>query len=264
VQVLARVSLRETSSNEGKSPTVFGVGVSVVIRRAKMSLGMTEELKELCGRISLSEKEKIGIKVDEDDVCEARESIGKCLVGKVWTEKTVNREAFRSVMASVWRNVGRVRFKELHENIWLFEFADEAAKKRILEGRPWTFDKQMLVINEYDGNTPASQLEFNQSPFWVQVHNMPLVCMNKNVGTKIGSSMGILEEVDVAGDERGWGNYLRLRVILDITKPLDRGRALNMGGKSTWIDFKYEKLPLLCFRCGCIIHGSNGCPIQAT
>jgi hypothetical protein len=85
----------------------------------------------------------------------------------------------------------------------------------------------MLVINEYDRNKPPSQLEFSQSPFWVQVHNMPLVCMNKNVGTKIGSSMGILD-VDVAGDGIGWENYLRLRVILDITKPLDRGRALNM------------------------------------
>jgi hypothetical protein len=66
-----------------------------------MNQRMTEELEELYGRISLSEKEKIEIKVDEDDVSKARESIGKCLVGKVWTEKTVNREAFRSIMASV-------------------------------------------------------------------------------------------------------------------------------------------------------------------
>ena len=105
----------------------------------------------------------------------------------------------------------------------------------------------MLVINEYNGNIPPSQLEFNQSPFWVQVHEMPLVCMNKSVGTKIGSSMGTLEEINVAGDGMGWGTYLRLRVILDITKPLDRGRAINLGGKSTWVEFKYEKLPLFCF-----------------
>ena len=85
--------------------------------------------------------------------------------------------------------------------------------------------------------------------------------MNKNVGTKIGSSMFILEDVDVAGDGMGWGSYLRLQVTLDITKPLDRGWALSMVGKSTWVEFKYEKLPLFCYRYGCVVHGPKGCPV---
>lgn len=79
--------------------------------------------------------------------------------------------------------------------------------------------------------------------------------MNKKVGTKIGRSLGELEDVDVVGDGTGWGSCLRLRVNIDITKPLDRGRALSLAGTSSWVEFKYEKLPLFCFRCGCIVHG---------
>jgi hypothetical protein len=185
---------------------------------------------------------------------------GKCLVGKVWADKLVNKEAFQSVMSNVWRTAGGVKFKDLKDNIWLFEFTDQVDKKRVMEGRPWSFDRQIIVLNEFDGSIPPSQLEFNHSPIWIQVHDMPLICMNKSVGTKIGNSLGELVDIDVAGDGMGWGSYLRLRVVIDLMKPLDRGRALSLAGKSSWVEFKYEKLPLFCYRCGCIIHGSNRCP----
>jgi hypothetical protein len=47
---------------------------------------------------------------------------------------------------------------------------------------------------------------------------------------------------------------------MDLTKPLDKGRALNFAGKSHWITFKYEKLSMLCYHCGRIVHGRQGCP----
>jgi hypothetical protein len=224
---------------------------------------MTEELEELCGKISLTEGEKIGIKVNEKEVLEARAIAGKCLVGKVWTDKSINREAFMSLLSTIWRIAGDVKFKDLKNNMWLFEFSDQADKRRVMEGRPWSFDRQILVLNEFDGSTPPSQLAFDHSPFWIQAHDMPLICMNKEVGTKMGKSLGELIEVDVAGDGMGWGSYLRLRVNIDLTKPLDRGRALNLAGKTSWVEFKYEKLPLFCFRCGRVVHGSRGCPIPS-
>lgn len=32
-----------------------------------------------------------------------------------------------------------------------------------------------------------------------------------------------------------------------------------VAGNSCWVSFKYEKLPVFCFKCGCIIHGLKGC-----
>jgi hypothetical protein len=222
---------------------------------------MADELGDLCKKISLTKGEKDGIQVEELDVSKARVIAGKCLIGKVWTDKNVNQEAFKTIFSNIWRIVRSVKFKELKDNMWLVEFSDDGDKRRVLEGRPWSFDRQILVLNEFDGITPPSQLDFSHSPFWVQVHDMPLLYMNKNVGTKIGNSLGELQEVDVVGNKLGWGSYLRLRVSLDITKPLDHGRALKFAGKSSWMEFKYEKLPLFCFRCGCIVHGSKGCPV---
>ena len=88
---------------------------------------------------------------------------------------------------------------------------------------------------------------------------MPLICMTKAIGSKIGESLGILEEVDIEGDGVEWGSVLRIRVIIDIQKPLERGRSLTIAGKAHWVNFKYENLPVFCFFCGRIVHGDFGC-----
>lgn len=211
------------------------------------------------GGISLSEGESKGIQITVEDVEESAQRGVNCLVGRYWTEKKYNKEAFKTVLSKLWRVVGRVTFRELHDNLWLFEFSDGEDKRRVMEGRPWSFDRQILVIREFDGQTPPAQMTLNSSVFWVQIHDMPLACMTKSVGIKIGESIGELEDIEIEEDGIGWGRYLRIRVNVDITKPLERGRALQLGGKSIWVNFKYEKLPNFCFYCGCILHGNKGC-----
>ena len=43
---------------------------------------MADELEDLCGKISFTKGECIGIKVDELEVSDARIVAGKCLVGE--------------------------------------------------------------------------------------------------------------------------------------------------------------------------------------
>jgi hypothetical protein len=75
-------------------------------------------------------------------------------------------------------------------------------------------------------------MDFTRALFWILVHDMPLTCMTQEVGLWIGAFLGTVEEIDVEGNRVGWGRCLRLRVFIDITKPLDRGRALIVNGKS--------------------------------
>lgn len=115
---------------------------------------------------------------------------------------------------------------------------------------------------DFDESVPPAQMEFTYSPFWIQVHDMPLICMNKGVGTKIGESLEALEYVDMADNGGGWGRCLRLRVTLNLFNLLERGRALSFGRNKYWVTFKYERLPLFCFKCGRILHGLKGCPVK--
>jgi hypothetical protein len=225
---------------------------------------MGDDLETLCGRISLIGGEKVGIKISEGEVSADREKGERCLVGRIGDDKKINKGAFQNFLSQLWRTVGTVIFNEVQENVWIFEFEDVGDKERVLEGRPWSFDRQILVLYDFDGSIPPAQMKFTHSPFWIQVHDMPLICMNKAVGTKIGESLGVLEDVDVAGDGSGWGRCLRLRVTLDLFNPLERGRALSLGGKNYWVTFKYERLPSFCFNCGRILHGVKGCPVKGS
>ena len=191
---------------------------------------MEEGLESLCSKISLTDGEKIGIKVVEGDVAETTEKRVNYLVGKVWTEKSINKEAFRTILSRIWRTVGQVLFKEFQDNCWLFEFFRESDKQRVLEGRLWSYDRCALMLNEFDGKVTLFQMDFMYTPIWVQVHNMLLLCINRGVGVRIGVSLGVLEDVDVVGDGAGLGRCLQLRVMINLGKPLERGRALEFGG----------------------------------
>jgi hypothetical protein len=175
------------------------------------------------GKRPLTMGEQVRITITEGDTMEIREKGDRSLIGKIWADKKNNKEAFKTVMSRLWRSVEGIVFKEIQDDVWIFKFSDTEDKQKVMEGRPWAFDRQLLVLNELNGQIPPSEMEFHHTPVWIQIHDMPLHCMTKIVGTKIGELMGTLVEVDAAGDGSGWGRYLRIHVIIDITKPLERG-----------------------------------------
>lgn len=49
----------------------------------------------------------------------------------------------------------------------------------------------------------------------------------------------------------GIGEFIRVRVKTDITKPLLRGKKINLGKReSVWVRFSYERFPNLSYCCG--------------
>jgi hypothetical protein len=182
-----------------------------------------------------------------------------CAVGKLLAERTVGKEILKTPMIRAWQPTGWVSFKTLGPNLFLIEFQHEWDKVRIMEGRPWKFDRDLFSMAEFDGRTPPSELEFEKVPFWVRMYDMPLACMSREMGHRIGASMGVVEEVDVDEVGVGWGEFLRVRIVLDVTKPLSRGRFLKLRDKTIWITFRYERIPRFCFKCAVIKHGVRGC-----
>lgn len=77
---------------------------------------------------------------------------------------------------------------------------------------------------------------------------MPLASMTKEVGSQIGYGVGKLLEVNIDGAGNGWDQFLHIKVDMDITKPLARGRLLTIDQKQLWVPIKYERLPTFCFQ----------------
>ena len=71
----------------------------------------------------------------------------------------------------------------------------------------------------------------------------------------IGASLGEVLEVDVADTRVQWGKCLWVRVSLDVSRKLIRGKRIHgEEGVDWWVLFKYERLPNFCYRCGLLEH----------
>lgn len=68
------------------------------------------------------------------------------------------------------------------------------------------------------------------------------------------------EIIEIEEDVLGIGRYRRVRVMLDVTKPLRRFRWIkDKHGRKIQIDFAYERLPFFCFACGIMGHSERDC-----
>ncbi|XP_062151881.1 uncharacterized protein LOC133860261 [Alnus glutinosa] len=220
---------------------------------------MDELIVSMEGSMNLSEGEQTGILISQEDIAELSLKSDGCLIGRLMFDRRIRKEAFCTLMARLWKMEGEVIFKELYDNTWLLEFSTITDKKRVQEGSPWLFDRSVLVLKELEENISPLQMDFSISPFWIQIHDLPFGCMTREVGLKIGASIGRVEDVRVPGDGESWSRGLRVRVQVDITKPLERGRVLKLNGKQAWVAFRYEKLPHFCFHCGRILHNKMPC-----
>lgn len=92
-----------------------------------------------------------------------------------------------------------------------------------------------------DGLLQVHQIDFTHASFWVCLHDLPIAAKNEYTGNLIGNHIGRVVEVDVEKNEMAWGEYMRIRVSMDITKPLLKGKRINIGeGKKSWTKFSYE------------------------
>uniref|UniRef100_A0A7N2L834 Zinc knuckle CX2CX4HX4C domain-containing protein n=1 Tax=Quercus lobata TaxID=97700 RepID=A0A7N2L834_QUELO len=58
------------------------------------------------------------------------------------------------------------------------------------------------------------------------------------------------------------GSFMRVRVLIDINKPLCGGRRFSSSqGEQGWVSFKNERIPKLCYWCGCLSHVDRDCEL---
>ena len=85
--------------------------------------------------------------------------------------------------------------------------------------------------------------------------------MSLDVGKEIGSKLGTFMEVDRRSWQSDQAKFMRVRVELEIDKPLRRGAYIvSSKEERLWLTFKYERLPTVCFIYGKLGHDKKHCP----
>ena len=145
-----------------------------------------------------------------------------CLIGRFLQIGSYDFSAMQQTLASLWKPGKSVFMKELDDNRFIFQFYHELDIKRVIDGSPWYFNRKALIITRMTEDGNPLNVPLNKMDIWVQVFDLQTGFMNNNVLRAVGNQLGQFVETCSKNFLGTWRNYMRVRVTLDITKPLKR------------------------------------------
>ncbi|KAF4379337.1 hypothetical protein F8388_013555 [Cannabis sativa] len=128
-----------------------------------------------------------------------------------------------------------------------FFFDDEDDYHFVMEKRPWIINGVLLNLKPWP---VEGEVRFLSN------ENVPILA--KKVGNLVKMEEKRKEELVRRG-------YLRCWIEVWLSHPFPSGFFLKADDKpDSWVQFKYEKLPHLCFNCGKLAHWDKICSAQTT
>jgi hypothetical protein len=103
-------------------------------------------------------------------------------IGKLLSGKQAHTEAIENALGPIWCPMKGITCKDLGENLFLFTFHQPGGKKKAVEGGPWMFDKDLIIMEEYDPLKTIDEYKFSHIPIWVRVYKLPLGSMRRENG----------------------------------------------------------------------------------
>lgn len=132
------------------------------------------------------------------------ECIGNCLVAKIFSPKAINRETFVTHIALILQSNNKIEVGFMADNTFLLDLKSTQDRMRaILE--VWNFFRNLIIFREPCGLQPPSMLNFDELSIWVQCYNLALILMHKEILEKMGSKIGIVEEIDTRENDLAMG-----------------------------------------------------------
>lgn len=219
-----------------------------------------ENLEQMYANLVIEDEDERGVIVANNDVVEHKKTY--MLVGKFLTEKNVNVNAMQNVMAALWRPREGMEVHEMGGLKYSFEFFHQLDIQKVIDGGPWSFEQAMLVLHQVASGEDPLMAQLQEIEIWVQVYDIPQGFLSENILRSVGSHIGKYVRSDPKTFEGGWKEYVRIRVAINVEKPIKRRMKIKREGDSwSWLNLKYERLGTFCFVCGVIGHSERDCPV---
>ncbi|MFQ6666601.1 hypothetical protein Gotur_032895 [Gossypium turneri] len=211
---------------------------------------MAKDINKLLERLNFLEEESTRV-VSSNMGSNNSQGFEAWAVGKIMLEEKVNRDAMYRVFKSLWFTKEEVNFIAVKEDVILVKFGNMEDRKRILNLSPCLFDQCLFAMLPYVKDQDTDAYAFNLTPFWLRIFNIPLEYMDKQVATDVGKAIEEVVAIDWRDRDGGWTEYIRLKVMIDVSKPLRRVvHLVSSDGAEIVCAIKYERLPTFCYICG--------------
>ena len=216
-----------------------------------------ENLSAMWETFSLFESKRSQFRVSESSV-----EGPYLLAARFFTGRVLSMEAITRTFKLLWHTKKGFKVRDMGNHCVLFVFTDVTDIEKILAGETWSFDKNLVALKRVLRPAEVKGLIFDKASFWAQVHDLPLGSLNMQTASDIVSMAGEVLPCTSDAEEFEGGNFMRVRMPIDITKPLSRGQKVKFSyGEVGWVSFKHERLPNLCHWCGRLTHRDLECSL---
>src|ERR1044072_3180215 len=174
--------------------------------------------------------------------------------------KNIGYNALCEKLRLLWKLAGGYEVRYVHHGYYLIKFDMEEDKKKVISGAPWMIYDHYLSVKPWTSDFVAANSKISTTMVWIRIPGLGFQFYDESILLTLASAVGVPIRVDMNTPDMQRGEYARICVEIDLTKPV-----LGMIGlRGTWYNVEYEGLHLLCANCGCYGHVTRNCTVQKT
>ncbi|KAJ4847775.1 hypothetical protein Tsubulata_010680 [Turnera subulata] len=143
------------------------------------------------------------------------------LLTRVLGSKHLGYRALTNVMRGLWSPSKGMEITQLESTLFLLQFNSKRDLSMVLKAEPWCFDKQLILLKQVFGTEHFHNVALQHCPFWLQIYDVAMTFLTESQIKLSANWNGVFSGFYERGP-LGWGKYIRVSVILDVTKPLKR------------------------------------------
>ena len=222
--------------------------------------GAAEDPAALLARLHLEENELDNL-IWEEEVDDPVEGPKWLALARVLTSKSFGQGALMADIRAAWKPAQQVIWRSINPNLFSIQFHCLADWNMAVHKGPSEFRGYgALILAEYDGLSNPESIKLDKLETWSQIHKLPdAVLKNEAFVKNMARRIGEVEEVQITLPSGYVGQFIRVRVKLDVNQKLTRFVSFTRAGKTEYYQVKYEKLPTFCNACGKLGHWHQEC-----
>ncbi|KAM6587906.1 hypothetical protein CsatA_010511 [Cannabis sativa] len=188
------------------------------------------------------------------------EEANQVLVGKIISRYRLGKAAIQGSLKLSWSAISGWKWKEIEGGLIQFTFAKREDAMNVLARRPWFVCGALIVIMPWPAWLTPAEIRFDKTPLWVKIESIPPFYWNLSNLKEMASRASPVYDLPPGIEDAIGMSSLRFRATIYLNKPIFSGFFLRRQKlKDLWIQYKYERLPKLCFKCGLLTHDQSIC-----
>ncbi|KAL2228922.1 UNVERIFIED_CONTAM: hypothetical protein Sindi_1871900 [Sesamum indicum] len=149
---------------------------------------------------------------------------------------------------------------------FFFQFKTVFDMEEIIEGGPWLFQGQPIVLQKWEPGMAMRKLKHTQVPVWIKLRHLPMEFWTTEGLSTVASGLGKPLYPDTITRACTRLDFSRVCVMIDATQKLHKHIIVmapdEEGGETPCkVDVEYEWLPPKCTACMSLGHSNKDCAL---